>query len=214
MNRSFFVSKLLAGVGQLAIVTTSGVAWAEPPPPVDVVVQQTAPRKILAIEWNPVALIIGRVSVDVVVAPVNHHALVLSPFYASTSTVPINVVDASGTPSTELPKQTFDGFGGELGYRYYFGQRGPRGFFLGPSLILGRFKATAQNGSETPFVDYGFAADAGYEMLIADSVAIALGGGLQYSATSKSIPDQQWPADIYANNGVRPRLLCSLGWAF
>jgi len=51
-------------------------------------------------------------------------------------------------------------------------------------------------------------------VLIADRVALSLGGGLQYTATSESIPSQQWPAQIYANNGLRPRVLISAGYAF
>ena len=102
----------------------------------------------------------------------------------------------------------------EIGYRYYFGQGGPRGLFLGPSLILGAFDAKAQNGTSTSYADFGLAADIGYQVLVADRVSLSLGAGLQYTATSKSIPDQQFPAEIYANDGLRPRVLASLGWAF
>jgi hypothetical protein len=75
-------------------------------------------------------------------------------------------------------------------------------------------KATAQDGTQTHFHNYGVAADVGYQMLVADRVVISLGAGVQYNWISRSIPNQQFPAKLYANGGVRPRVLLSLGWAF
>jgi len=192
-----------------------GFGDARAEPPVDVVVHD-APRarRIVSVEWNPLALLtIGKLSGNVVITPVDHHAMVLSPFYAWATTAPISVYDAAGN-QTQLPEQKFSGFGGELGYRYYFDPRGPRGFFLGPSFILGSFTATAMNGDRTPYLGFGLAADAGYQMLVADRVALTLGGGVQGLWTSSSIPEQQFPARIYANRGVLPRLLFSIGCAF
>ncbi len=190
-------------------------ATAEPPPPVDVVLRESPPpRRVLTIEYNPLALVIGRVSGNVVAVPIDHHGLVLTPFYASTTTVPIYVVDASGQPTTQLPKQKFEGFGGEIGYRYYSGLSGPRGFFAGPSLAIASITATAGNLTQTSFVDYVLAGDVGYAALVADRVAITLGVGAQYTFTSKTIPNQQPPANIYANTGFEPRVLAALGCAF
>jgi hypothetical protein len=191
----------------------SATALAAPPPPVDVRLTEapTAERRV-SIEWNPLALIVGKVSGNVVIVPVNHHALVLSPFFVSTTTEPIFVFDDRGN-STQLPQQTFSGYGGEIGYRYYTGQRGPRGFFVGPSLMVASMVARAQNGDKTSYVDYGFALDLGYELLVADTVAISLGACVQYTTPSRSIPDQQFPADIYANSRVFPRAGFALGWA-
>ncbi len=188
--------------------TTRGTA-------VDVVVtDREPPRRIVSIEWNPLALaIISKLSANVVIVPVDHHALVISPFYAHTTTAPIAIFDDAQQP-TLLPKQTFAGLGAELGYRYYGGLGGPRGFFLGPSLILGAFKATAQDGTDTSYGQLGLAADVGYEALLLDNLALSLGAGVQYAAPTKSIPSQQYPANLYANALVRPRVLFSLGWAF
>jgi hypothetical protein len=202
--------------------TAAPVAATEPAaipaksePPVDVVIHDTTPRKrIVSIEWNPIALFaIGKLSGNVVVTPADHHALVVSPFYAWANTVPLYTFDSNGN-ATQLPEQKFRGFGAELGYRYYFDRGGPRGFFVGPSFVLGAFTAKAMNGQTTDYANIGFAADTGYQMLVADSVALALGGGLEATWTSHSIPPQQFPARIYANDGVRPRVLLSLGWAF
>lgn len=182
-------------------------------PAVDVVIHDTPPpRRLLALEFNPLSLIIGKVSASAVIVPVDHHALVLSPFYVSTTTNGIDVFDNQGN-ATQLPVQTFSGFGGELGYRYYTGLGGPRGFFAGPAIILGAMTARAQNGSSTGYLDYGLAADIGYELLVADRMALTLGGGVQYTMPSQSLPNQQFPADVYANSRLLPRALLSLGWA-
>jgi hypothetical protein len=214
MNRSPYLT-MRASVIFAVMFAPARPALADPPPPVDVVLREPSPpQRIVTVEWNPLALVVGKVSANVLLVPADHHALVLSPFYVWTATAPIFVVDATGLPNIPLPRQTFEGFGGEIGYRYYLGKGGPRGFFAGPSLILASMKATAQDSSQTSFWDLGFAIDVGYEALIADRVALALGGGAQYVATTKSIPDQQLPAAVYANSAVRPRVLVSLGYAF
>jgi hypothetical protein len=174
---------------------------------------EASPRRIVTVEWNPLTLLVGKVSGNVVLVPVSHHALVVTPFCVSTTTAPIYVFDDSGN-ATQVPQQRFHGFGGELGYRYYSGEHGPRGWFAGPSLILGWLTATAQDGARLGYLDYGLAADLGYQMLVGDSLSLSLGAGVQYTRTSKAIPNQQFPADTYSNNLVRPRALLSLGWAF
>jgi hypothetical protein len=197
----------------VAALSTANIALAEPEPPVDVVIHEAPPpRRFITAAFSPLPLIVGKVSFELVAMPIEHHALVLSPYYASSTTAPIYVFSDTGQP-TQLPKQTFSGYGGELGYRYYFGRSGPRGFFLGPSLILGWFTATAQNGDQTQYRQSGIAADIGSQMLVTDRVSLILGGGLQYLTTDKTIPPQQYPAKIYANKGVLPRVLFSLGLA-
>jgi hypothetical protein len=208
-----------------ALVTTAHLARAEPTPPVDVVLREPPPpHRIVAVEWNPLALFIARVSVNAIVVPGDHHALVLSPFYTWASTVPYATgIDAGGNPlldsngkqfTLNVLSQSFKGFGGELGYRYYWTKGGPRGLFFGPSVLLADMTATAGNGSKTHFLDFGFAADVGYEALVGDAVSVSVGAGVQYTFTSKSIPDQQLPASIYANDAFHPRLLLAVGYAF
>jgi hypothetical protein len=204
----------LPGAIFAAAITTASVAVAEAEPPVDVVIHQAPPpRRIFTMAFSPLPLVLGKLSFEVVVVPIEHHGLVLTPFHVSTTTAPIYVFDDRGQP-TRLPQQNFAGFGGELGYRYYFGERGPRGVFVGPSVILGRFTATAENGSQTEYLHYGFAADVGHQMLIVDRVSLSLGAGLQVMKTDKPIPPQQFPAKLFANSGLLPRLLISLGLAF
>lgn len=204
---------------------------AVPSGPVEVVVPEDAPaRRWLGIEWNPLPFFtmhtgvrpsdpgrpaqggLGKLSIDVVFAPLEHHALVLSPFYVLTRTTPITIFADDATP-TRLPIQTFRGFGTELGYRYYFGSSGLRGVFVGPSLIIGSFTAKAENGDKKSYADYGAAVDFGYQALVLDRLALGLGVGLQYTTTSKSIPDQMLWAKVFANSTLFPRVLASVGWA-
>jgi hypothetical protein len=49
---------------------------------------------------------------------------------------------------------------------------------------------------------------------VADRISLHLGAGVQYVATSKSLPAQQYPAAVYANSAVRPRLLGEIGYSF
>lgn len=219
MTRSSLVAKLLAVVAGVATTAIVPLAAADVPPPADIpvdvkIAEPHPPDRRITVEWNPVSLFaIGKLSANVVIVPVDHHSLVLSPFYQWATTQPIVVFNNEGV-GTQLPQQKFDGLGGEIGYRYYTGLGGPRGFFAGPSLILAGMSAKAQNGSTTGYLDYGFAFDIGYQMLLADRVSVAAGAGVQYTTPDKTIPDQQFPADIYANAKVFPRILASIGWAF
>ncbi len=205
------------GLAFFCATSPAGAQPAAPPAsataPVDVVVAEASPpRRVVALEWNPVALFIDRLSATIEIAPVDHHVLVLSPYYFNTRTASFPGLSA-GAPVAHL-SQRFEGVGGEIGYRYYAGYGGPRGFFAGPSFIIAGLKATDGVGSETSLMDYGVALDVGWQALVADDWVIGLGGGAQYSFTSKSVPDQQAPAAYYANAGVHPRALAALGYAF
>jgi hypothetical protein len=201
-----------------------------PSGPVNVALPELPPpRRYAAIEWNPLPLLVmntgtkpdpngpkqgglGKLSVNIVLAPLEHHALILSPFYALTRTTPVTTYDDELNP-TQLPVQTFRGYGTELGYRYYSGQGGLRGFFAGPSLIISSFTATAQNGTKTPYLDYGLAGDIGYQALVVDRISLSLGLGLQYTTTNKTIPEQMLWAKVFANSALLPRALISVGYA-
>ncbi len=177
---------------------------------VDVHVREEAPaRRVFTLEWNPAALLLQRVSANLEIAPAEHHTLILSPYYFYPRTAAFTNGDGQ-----EVLSQKVTGFGGEIGYRYYAGRGGLRGFFFGPSFIAAKAKVTAGDGTETSFDDFGFAADLGYQALVGDRVLLSLGAGAQYLVTTESIPDQQMPANVYANRGLQPRLLFALGYAF
>jgi hypothetical protein len=190
-----------------------------PEPPVDVSVPPTPEATHrLAILWHPIPLITGagKLELEAVVAPVEHHALIVNAFYTSTATAPIYVYDNEGR-ATQLPQQIFRGAGLELGYRYYRGRGGPRGLFAGLSLVaVAMFEHQGEfgNGSHTNYADLGAAIDAGYAAIVADRVALAVGLGVQALDTTKPIPPQQLPASTYADAGVVPRIVFGVGWAF
>jgi len=181
---------------------------------IDVALHEPAPaRRYVALELNPLAgLALHRWGANVVVAPLQHHAIILNPFHAFAQTYPIRLYDDNGNPIT-LPTQRFNGWGVELGYRYYTGRGGLRGLFLGPSLFADWMTADAQDGSQTKYVYYGLAADVGYQALIDDRVSLSFGAGLQYGLPSKDLPKQGFQAKYYANSILLPRLLISIGWA-
>jgi hypothetical protein len=191
---------------------------ASSPPPIESVDVTVAgaptPQRVVGVEWNAVPFFtLGKLALTALVVPHDHDALVVTPFYAATTTAPIYVFDDQGNP-TQLPKQTFNGVGIEIGYRYYFGLGGPRGIFVGPSLVIGSFTASAQDGSHTPYGSFGLAGDIGYEALVADTVSLSVGAGVQCNWTDKAIPQQQFPANFSANRGLFPRALLAIGWVF
>ena len=203
---------------QAASPSSSGTPW-EPWPvmstgAVDVALHEPEPpRRHLAIEVNPLAgLALHRWGGNIIVAPVEHHAIIVNPYHVSAQTYAINLYDDNGNPIT-LPIQMFNGWGAELGYRYYSGQGGLRGLFLGPSLFADWMTVDAQDGSQTKYIYYGVAADVGYQALISDRVSLSFGAGLQYGRPDKDIPRQGFQAKYYANPMVLPRLLISIGWA-
>ncbi|MEI7893002.1 MAG: DUF3575 domain-containing protein [Myxococcales bacterium] len=160
-----------------------------------------APRRV-ALSWNPLTLHLEHYGANVEVLVASHHALVLSPFYAWTRT------------NADSNNNVFRGIGGELGYRWYEGHDGPRGFFLGPSVLLGSYTAVPKVGSSVPFWNFGLAVDVGYQALVADRWVVGLGAGLQYTIPTETFPQQELPASVVAIRGLRPRLLVSLGAAF
>ena len=211
---STFLVALVAGP------SSSLAATAEEPWPVtstgavDVALREPAPpRRYLALELNPLAgLALHRWGGNIILAPLEHHAIIVNPYHAYARTFPINLYDDNGNP-IKLPVQFFNGWGAELGYRYYTGRGGLRGLFLGPSVFADWMTAKAQDGSETKYVYYGVAADVGYQALITDRVSLSFGAGLQYGLPNRDIPRQGFQAKYYANPILLPRLLISIGWA-
>jgi hypothetical protein len=159
-------------------------------------------RRWLTIAYNPFTLQASRYGANAELLLASHHVIAGTLYWANTVT------------NEDSFKNRFRGVGGELGYRYYTGHDGPRGIFIGPSLLLAALEAVPARGATTSFENYGVALDVGYQALVADRWVVGLGGGLQYNRPSTTFPQQELPASIYANPGVRPRLLLALGVAF
>jgi hypothetical protein len=182
----------------------------------------TGDKRHFTLTWNPLTLFVMRAEFALEVLLTDHHALQLTGFWGSTRTN--EVYPSSSDNSHEHALTTlFQGWGGEFGYRFYSGTAGPRGFFVAPSFLLARYTATPARGAGTSvemdgvpiqYWSFGGAIDVGYQALLADRVVAGFGGGLQYTVPTHTFPAEELPASVYANRGLRPRVLITLGVAF
>jgi hypothetical protein len=186
-----------------------------PPSPDTVTAKQGPEAKRVAIALNPLALAIGRYSIQGEYLVSLHHAVTLNPFYTN---APVRVT----VGSQEVDGGSLTGFGTELGYRYYSGRKGPEGFFVGPSLLFGSFSQSGATGisgrpaTSDSFVAYGGAIDIGGQGIVGPGIVLGAGVGLQYTATSEDITTSNLnlASAIIAGGGLRPRFLLHAGFAF
>jgi hypothetical protein len=173
--------------------------------------------KSVAIEGNPLGVVIGRYSADLEYLPVPHHALHLTPvgYYA-------------------LPGVADEliGGGAELGYRWYSGEYGPHGIFVGASVIALSLEyihhaapgVPMDRSDDTTYVQLGGALDAGYQVIALGNLAVCAGVGAQYTVdTTTNFQSLTQPHfeftvhpwhDFFFGEGLRPRALLSVGAAF
>jgi hypothetical protein len=147
---------------------------------------------------NPLPLLWGRLSANVELLVIPHHALVLSP------NVLLPNVTRGGTLAAAFgfAQKTSSGFGGELGYHYWWNaRRSLRGPFFGPSLLLGSTTdATAGSGVGVQTY-WGGALDLGEQEVLPGGFTAAAGIGVGIVRSA----DQ---------TAVFPRLLLQIGWSF
>jgi hypothetical protein len=180
--------------------------------------------KRIALILNPLAAAIGRYSIQGEYIMAKHHAVTLNPFYAHAPvTVTVNGKD--------MDAGSLNGFGGELGYRFYTGSKGPNGFYVGPSVIFASYTqsgaaqvsvpsvpgatVTTKSSSDS-FTSLGGAIDIGGQAVIGPGIVVGGGFGLQYTKTSKDIATENLnlASAVIAGGGVRPRFLVGAGYAF
>lgn len=162
--------------------------------------------KRISLELNPVGIGIGRYSIQGEYMLARHHAVTLNPFFTSTS-IKVNDVEVG----------SLSGFGGELGYRFYTGDKGANGFFVGPSVLFASYSSEAIGGaSSQSFTALGGAVDLGGQFIIGPGIVLGVGGGLQYTSNSEEIntDNLNLASAIIAGGGVRPRLLFAVGYSF
>lgn len=156
---------------------------------------------------EPLGLFVGgRVSFNLEWAPATHHVIVLSPHFVHTSADIAVAGDATQS-------QSFTGFGGELGYRYYTGHRGMNGIFIGPSLITGFYEANLPN-SNVFFGDFGAALDVGLQEIFFNHLIVGGGVGIEYLGVGHDFRDLPSGPAAIASQGVKPRLLLEVGYGF
>ncbi|MDP9035983.1 MAG: hypothetical protein M3O50_14380 [Myxococcota bacterium] len=166
--------------------------------------------KSVALQGNPLGLLVGRYSVDLAFLPEPHHALHLT---------------AIGYYALPGVDDSFRGFGGELGYSWYSGEHGAHGLFAGASFLVGEYRyvhATANPSTldvpdDTHFVSLGAAVDGGFQAIVLGNLAVGAGVGIQYTADTArphfEYVNHPWHDALYGP-GVRPRILVSVGAAF
>lgn len=170
--------------------------------------EEERPMKKLGLELNPLGFAIGRYSLNVEYMLARHHALILTPFFDSTA-IKVNDINVG----------SLTGFGGELGYRFYTGDRGMNGFFIGPSVLF----ASWSQSSDLPgakagdsFTAIGGALDLGGQAVIGPGVIVGAGFGLQYTKNSIDVNTENLniASAAIAGGGVRPRFLLAVGYGF
>jgi hypothetical protein len=190
----------------------------------------TGEMRHFTLTWNPFTLFAVRAQLSFEALLTDHHAIEIVGFYGGTRTnevypkpcmnVGVNgVLNAHECALTTL----FQGLGGEVGYRWYSGTGGPRGFYVGPSFLLSHGTATPavgagttseRDGATIPYWNLGGAVDLGWQAIFADRWVVGLGAGLMYTVPTHTFPAEELPASVYANRGLRPRFLLGLGVAF
>ena len=169
--------------------------------------------KHLSLELNPLGFAIGRYSIQGEYMLARHHAVTLNPFYAH---APVTVT----VGGKDVDAGSLNGFGGELGYRFYTGSKGANGFFVGPSVLFASYSQSGGVGAGTAssdsFTSVGGALDVGGQFIIGPGVVLGFGGGLQYTKTSQDIDtaNLNLASAVIAGGGVRPRVLLAVGYSF
>ncbi len=205
----FFFGSLLLSSMVLATTAASAQGPVNPDRPTPAPAAEVE-HKQFTVNVNPLSYTIGRYGADVQFLPLAHHAIVLNPFFANTKAE----VSSSINGQTSTYEQKFSGFGGELGYRFYTGERGANGFFVGPSLIAGTYTASATGSEKVSFSSIGYAVDLGGQHIFRNGFTIGGGFGLQYTKVNKDFTDLPLTAGVLAGGGFRPRFLLALGYSF
>jgi hypothetical protein len=151
--------------------------------------------RAFSLRFNPLALFVGRASVDFEWLFLPHHALVVSPHLTlarDRGTLPAYATGFAGDRAT--------GVGVELGYHHFMtGTSAPEGVFFGPSLLL---DSTRPAPNVDRFTSYGLAFDVGYQAIVGPGFTMSAGGGLLAIGTSGQ------------SLKLSPRLLFGVGWTF
>ena len=181
------------------------------------IVQEKKPEpKQFALSTNPLNLFIGRYGINFEYQPTLHHGLIVSPHYDHVN-ADVSTIDIT-TGYAVTYNDSFSGFGTELGYRFYSGDKGFNGFFAGPSLLLATYKSSGSllgsNNATQSFSSIGWAWEVGGQGQLGGGFIIGGGFGMQYTSVSKNFSDLPATAAIIAGGGWRPRFIMSIGDAF
>jgi hypothetical protein len=150
---------------------------------------------------NPLAFLLGRFGGDVEYLAFKSIALVG------------NLHGDSSAVVTSTSNNSYVGFGGEAGIRFYPASSSIFGFFVGPSLVAGWYSVNYY-GYGYGFPDVGFAVDAGGKANVGGSMFVAGGGGVQSLYTGHYPKDVANIVTFVLGPGWAPRALFTFGWTF
>jgi hypothetical protein len=124
-------------------------------------------------------------------------------------------------PGTYVPtpvKGAATGFGGEIGYRFYGGSRGPGGPFVGASFLCGGYASAptflAIRPKTTHYAQYGVALEVGWAVHIDRTIVLAMGIGVQRTWIGVDRERLSDFAQMVVGDGVRPRAMIQVGRVF
>jgi hypothetical protein len=155
-----------------------------------------------ALTWNPLDILWGRLSINMeLLAGVMHHA-----FVASLHTLVFN--DSRGSSKNLISEgfgfatQLSSELGGELGYHYWFSPGYTlRGFFAGPSILIGGTSRPAVADINTGRGYFGAALDGGWQAVFDGGFTVGFGAGLGV-------------LHMASTTAAFPRLLGQVGYSF
>jgi hypothetical protein len=188
IRRAVWIRRLT--LSTLALLAMSGRASG------DAVVREGDGLRHFAVNVNPLGPLVGRYSLDLQVIPFLHHAIVATPFYEYiTPSLPI-FARSAGTATS---------YGGELGYHYYTGLRGPNGFFIGGGGILAHSRTDSPGSPVDDQSRAGFFVDLGFQGVT--NSGFMAGAGVGYQLTARL-------AGTGSGSSSDPRALVMVGYAF
>ena len=153
------------------------------------------------------AVIVRRISVGYELLPTTHHSFGLTVHG-----------QWPGTKYFSYAPGEVAGFGGELGYRYYAGERGPNGPFFAASFLTGHYYSRSSFLESDPhalwYTQYGWALDFGWATYLDRTIVFAMAAGVQrtwITVDRATITDQ---AQLLDGEGLKPRAQIQVGRAF
>lgn len=213
MQRPLVLAVAAVGVGLFAGAAPAHAQDAAPPavapapPPAVAPAPQPDPEekpyKQFSVLFNPLSAIVGRYSFDLIYLPARHHGIVFNPYGQFVSA-------EAGSVKTE-----YSNYGAELGYRFFTGERGANGFFIGPFATYTAYNTKTTSGgtsAEASFRAYGVGADLG-GMHVFD-FGLTIGGGFGLMWLRGSGGDGAATSSTVKVEGVLPRFLFSIGYSF
>lgn len=194
------------------LFATTTAAAAPSPAGADKAVTAETPVRHFTLTLNPLSLMRKTFGVNVEILPARHHAIEISPYLDLASRDVSPVAPATGEKRS-LSKLSP---GGEIGYRFYSGESGASGFFIGPSAVLMPFayvKDTADGqGDIGSFYRVGGAVDLGGQLVT--SGGFTFGGGVGAMYLPYKEPSDARKELISVTSPILPRILLAAGWSF